>query len=118
METLDIQFTDWSEGYLEATMPVTPKVHQPAGLLHGGASMALAESIGSCGSAMIVGSAGNIVGLEINANHIRSMREGLVTAKATLLHGGRKTHVWEIRIENEEGKPVSICRMTNMILEK
>lgn len=118
METLGITFTDAGAEYLEATMPVLPRVHQPFGLLHGGANVALAESVGSCGSQMVLNDPGvGVVGLEINANHLRSKKDGVVTARGTLVHKGRRTHVWEIRITDEAGKLLSICRMTNMILD-
>jgi 1,4-dihydroxy-2-naphthoyl-CoA hydrolase len=117
METLGIVFTDFGEDFVEATMPVNSKVHQPAGLLHGGATAALAESLGSLGSFIMVGEeAAGVVGIEINANHIRSIKEGLVTARGTLLHKGRKTHVWDIKVTDEKGRLV--CRLTNMILPK
>lgn len=119
METLDITFTKITETSVEATMPVTPKVHQPIGLLHGGASVALAESIGSLGSHLLVAHEGKTaVGLEINANHIKSAKSGMVTGVGTLLHKGRNSHVWEILIKGPEGKNLSICRMTNMIIDR
>ncbi|MFT4770455.1 MAG: 1,4-dihydroxy-2-naphthoyl-CoA hydrolase [Cryomorphaceae bacterium] len=119
METLGIVFTDFGEDFVEATMPVNSKVHQPAGLLHGGATAALAESLGSLGSFIMVGEeAAGVVGIEINANHIRSIKEGLVTARGTLLHKGRKTHVWDIKVTDEKGRLISVCRLTNMILPK
>lgn len=119
METLGIVFTDFGEDFVEATMPVNSRVHQPAGLLHGGATAALAESLGSLGSFIMVGEeAAGVVGIEINANHIRSIKEGLVTARGTLLHKGRKTHVWDIKVTDEKGRLISVCRLTNMILPK
>ncbi|MCZ4408104.1 hotdog fold thioesterase [Cryomorphaceae bacterium 1068] len=119
METLGIVFTDFGEDFVEATMPVNSRVHQPAGLLHGGATAALAESLGSLGSFIMVGnSAGGVVGIEINANHIRSIKSGLVTARGTLLHKGRKTHVWDIKVTDQDNRLISVCRLTNMILPK
>ena len=119
METLGIVFTDFGEDFVEATMPVNSRVHQPAGLLHGGATAALAESVGSLGSFIMVGEeAAGVVGIEINANHIRSIKEGLVTARGTLLHKGRKTHVWDIKVTDEKDRLISVCRLTNMILPK
>jgi 1,4-dihydroxy-2-naphthoyl-CoA hydrolase len=119
METLGIVFTDFGEDFVEATMPVNSRVHQPAGLLHGGATAALAESLGSLGSFIMVGEeAAGVVGIEINANHIRSIKEGLVTARGTLLHKGRKTHVWDIKVTDEKDRLISVCRLTNMILPK
>jgi len=119
METLGIQFTDFGEDFVVATMPVTSKVHQPMGLLHGGATAALAESLGSTGSFIMLRDEGaGIVGIEVNANHLRSVREGVVTARGQLIHKGRRTHVWDIRVTDEEGKLISVCRLTNMVLAK
>ena len=118
LETLGIVFTDSDENSIEATMPVNPKVHQPFGLLHGGATAALAESLGSSGSAMLLDSDVDVVGIEINANHLRSVKSGIVTAKGELLHKGRKVHVWDIKVTDEKGKLISVCRLTNMILPR
>ena len=119
MQTLGIVFIDAGADFLVATMPVGPAVHQAMGLLHRGANVALAESVGSCGSYMLLSAQGKgVVGLEINANHLRSKKDGMVTARGTLLHKGRRTHVWEIKITDEEGRLLSLCRMTNMILDK
>ena len=98
-------------GYLRATMPVDARTHQPYGLLHGGASVALAETLGSS-AGMLMARGNAVVGLEINANHLRAVRSGLVTGTARPLHVGRSTQVWEIRIEDEGGKPVCISRIT------
>ena len=119
METLAIRFTDIGDDYLVATMPVNSKVHQPYGILHGGASVALAESVGSSASAYFVDQKKYIVkGIEINANHLKSVKEGVVTATAKIIHKGRTTHLWEIRIVNEKNELISICKLTNIILEK
>jgi 1,4-dihydroxy-2-naphthoyl-CoA hydrolase len=100
-----------------ATMPVQPKVHQPFGLLHGGASVALAETVASFGAYLNVMDSGmGAVGLEINANHLRGKRDGIVTATATPLHKGRSTHVWQVEIKDEEGKMVCISRCTLAIV--
>ena len=113
MESLGIEFTELGDGYLRATMPVDARTHQPYGLLHGGASVALAETLGSMAGNLCVDNAREmVVGLEINANHLRAAREGIVTGTARALHVGRSTQVWEIRIENEAGKPVCISRLT------
>ena len=115
MQVLGIQFTELGAGYLRATMPVDARTHQPYGLLHGGASVALAETLGSsAGALMAPGNA--VVGLEINANHMRAVRSGLVTGTARPLHIGRSTQVWEIRIEDEAAKPVCISRITLAVL--
>jgi len=119
METLNIKYTDVGEDFLVATMPVNPSVHQPMGLLHGGASVALAESVGSTASHLFVDNDKyEVRGIEISANHIRSKRDGLITATARILHKGRKTHLWEIRIEDEDNRLISLCKLTNIVLEK
>lgn len=115
MQALGIEFTELGPGYLRGTMPVDARTHQPYGLLHGGASVALAETLGSsAGALMAPGNA--VVGLEINANHLRAVRSGLVTGTARPLHIGRSTQVWEIRIEDASGKPVCISRITLAVL--
>jgi 1,4-dihydroxy-2-naphthoyl-CoA hydrolase len=119
METLAIAFTDVGDDYLVATMPVNSKVHQPYGLLHGGATVSLAESVGSFASAYFVDHNKYIVkGIEISANHLKSIKEGTVTATAKIIHKGRTTHLWEIRVINEKKELISICKLTNIILEK
>ncbi|MFT4178856.1 MAG: hotdog fold thioesterase [Thermomonas sp.] len=115
METLGIVFTELGDGYLRATMPVDARTHQPYGLLHGGASVVLAETLGSSAGALMAG--GNaVVGLEINANHLRAVRSGIVIGTTRPVHIGRSTQVWEIRIEDEAGKPVCISRITLSVL--
>ena len=115
MQSLGIVFTELGDGYLRATMPVDARTHQPYGLLHGGASVALAETLGSsAGILMAPGQA--VVGLEINANHLRAVRSGVVTGTARPQHLGRSTQVWDIRIEDAAGKPVCISRITLAVL--
>ncbi|GAA4059266.1 hotdog fold thioesterase [Flavobacterium chungnamense] len=117
MQTLEIEYIDAGEDFLVATMPVNPRVHQPMGLLHGGASVALAESVGSAASIMFVNPEKQEVrGIEISANHVRSKREGMVTATAKILHKGASIHLWEIRIVDETDRLISLCKLTNMIL--
>ena len=119
METLNIEYTDIGEDFLVAKMPVNHRVHQPYGLLHGGATVALAESVGSAASAFFVDNQKFIVkGIEISANHLKSVTDGFVTATAKIIHKGRTTHLWEIRIVNEQEQLVSLCKLTNIILEK
>jgi len=119
METLQIQYVDAGEDFLTAKMPVNPKVHQPMGILHGGASVALAESVGSAASHIFIDSEKFIVkGLEISANHLKSKRDGEVFATAKIIHKGRTTHLWEIRIVDENGALVSLCKLTNIVLAK
>lgn len=119
METLDIEYVDVGEGFLTAKMPVTSKVHQPYGQLHGGATAALAETVGSAASHFFIDGKNQLVnGIELTINHIKSKREGEVFATARNIHKGRSTHLWEVRIVDEEGSLISICKMTNIILEK
>ncbi|HEX4888661.1 MAG TPA: hotdog fold thioesterase [Luteibaculaceae bacterium] len=116
METLGIEFTAFGSDFLEATMPVGKHNHQPMGLLHGGASIALAESIGSLGSALMVDiKKYAVVGLNMQANHLKSVRSGLVTGRGELIHKGRSTHIWDITIRDSEGNTISLCRFTNFI---
>ena len=119
METLEITYTDVGKDYLIATMPVNSRVHQPMGLLHGGASVALAESVGSAASLLFIDSKNEEVrGIEISANHVKSKKEGIITAKATLKHKGNTTHLWEVRIVDENEDLVSLCKLTNIVLRK
>jgi uncharacterized protein (TIGR00369 family) len=117
IEFLGIRFTAVGDDYLEATMPITERTCTPAKIGHGGAMMALAESVGSCLSFLNIDSEKqDIRGLEINGNHL-SAATGTVTARATLLHRGRRTHVSEIKIRNEKGKLVNVSRMTNFVID-
>lgn len=119
METLEIEYIDIGDDFLTAKMPVTSKVHQPLGLLHGGATVALAESVGSAASMLFVDNkAFEVRGIEIAANHLRSKREGIVYATARMIHKGRKIHLWEIKITDENDQLISLCKLTNMILPK
>ncbi len=119
METLNIKFVDVGEDFLVATMPVNPSVHQPMGLLHGGASVALAESVGSAASMIFVDpTKQEIRGIEISANHLKSKREGTVTATAKIIHKGKSIHLWEIKITDEAGNLISLCKLSNMILDR
>jgi 1,4-dihydroxy-2-naphthoyl-CoA hydrolase len=117
LSTLGIEIVECTRERITARMPVTPKVHQPFGLLHGGASVALAETVASLGGMQNIDTAREaIVGLEINANHLRGKRDGMLTAVATPVHVGRRTHVWEVRITDEEGKPVCVSRCTLAVI--
>lgn len=119
ISNLGIVFTEISDGKIVATMPVDNRTIQPMKLLHGGAIMALAETVGGAGSYSIIDRQKYYaVGLEINANHIGSATSGFVTGTGRLLHKGKRTHVWEILVNDNSGNPVSVCRLTNMILEK
>ena len=113
IDHLGITFTAAGNDWLQATMPVDERTRQPYGLLHGGASVVLAETLGSTAGNLCVDTATHIcVGLEINANHLRATRTGSVTGTARALHVGRTTQVWEIRIDNDAGKPACISRLT------
>lgn len=118
-ETIAIEFEEIGENYLKASMPVSPVVHQPYGLLHGGASAALAETVGSVASWMCIDPQKQIcVGMEINCNHIKSKKSGMVTALARPLHIGATSHVWDIRIEDENNKLICVSRLTVAVLKK
>ncbi|MCM2282769.1 MAG: hotdog fold thioesterase [Bdellovibrionaceae bacterium] len=118
-EHLGIEFTAIGDNWIEARMPVDHRTIQPFGLLHGGASVALAETLGSVASVLSIdGQTQMAVGLEINANHIRSARSGFVTGRVEPLHIGRSTHVWEIKIRDEADKLICVSRITVAIIEK
>ncbi|RTL56823.1 MAG: hotdog fold thioesterase [Sphingobacteriales bacterium] len=118
-EVLGIEFTEVGSDYLKATMPVNQNTRQPYGLLHGGASAALAETLGSVASALIIDPDKQIcVGIEINANHLKGVKEGFVTGICSPLHIGATTHVWDIRITNVKHQLICISRLTVAILKK
>jgi 1,4-dihydroxy-2-naphthoyl-CoA hydrolase len=118
-EHIGLEFTELGADFMKATMPVDARTKQPYGLLHGGASCVLAETLGSVASAMVIDPEKFIcVGLEINANHIRGVREGRVTGITTPIHLGATTHVWDIKIYDEREKLVCISRLTVAILKK
>ncbi|MDY2588292.1 PaaI family thioesterase [Winogradskyella aquimaris] len=117
METLDIEMVDYGKDFLVARMPVTPKVHQPDGVLHGGATAALAESVGSFASHMFTDLEQYFVrGIEITANHLKSVKEGYVYARATFLHKGRTTQLLDIRVTDEQDNLISVCRLSTVSL--
>jgi uncharacterized protein (TIGR00369 family) len=117
LSTMDIELTEVTRERVTATMPVTPKVHQPFGLMHGGASVVLAETVASMAAWMNVDQqTQRVVGLEINANHLRAKRDGTVTATATPVHIGRRTQVWEIHITDEADKLVCLSRCTLAVI--
>jgi 1,4-dihydroxy-2-naphthoyl-CoA hydrolase len=119
VENLGIQYTEIGKDYLIGTMPVDNRTTQPAGILHGGASAALAETLGSMASlSMINLETHTIVGTEISASHLKKVNSGIVTGKATLISRSRKIHVWEIRITNDQGALVCISRLTVMVIPK
>jgi uncharacterized protein (TIGR00369 family) len=119
MSTLEIEYIDAGADFLTAKMTVNSRVHQPMGLLHGGASVALAESVGSAASLLFINPEKQEVrGIEISANHLRSKRDGIVFGTARIIHQGRSIHLWEIKITDEKDKLISLCKLTNMILPR
>lgn len=119
METLEIEYVEVGTDFLVGRMPVNPKVYQPDGVLHGGATVALAESVGSAASYIFLNAKDYVIrGIEIGANHIRSIRSGYVFAKATIVHKGRTTQLWDIRITDEADNLISLCKLTTIALPK
>ena len=119
METLEMSFIDIGENFLTAKMPVNSRVFQPDGVLHGGATVALAESVGSAASYLSVDREKQMVrGIVISANHLKSVTEGFIYAKATPIHKGRTTQLWEIKITDDENQLISHCKLSTMILNK
>lgn len=119
METLNMSFTDVDaeKGFLEVSMEVGPHVHQPMGLLHGGASAAMVETVGSSASLLFVDyKQYAVLGIEISCNHLKSVRTGLIRAQANILHKGRSTHLWEVRILDNDNNLVCHAKLTNMIV--
>ena len=116
---LGIEFTELGKDFLSAKMPVDHRTRQPFGVLHGGASVVLAETIGSVASNLIVDQSKQFCsGLEVNANHVKSVESGYVYGKATIVHFGKKTHVWDIRITNEANELICISRLTVAVIDK
>ncbi len=119
METLNIEMTDFGDDFLIARMPVNSRVYQPDGVLHGGATAALAESVGSFASHIFLDTENMYVrGLEITANHLKSVKEGYIYAKATFLHKGRTTQLLDIRVTDDNDNLVSICRLSTITIPK
>ncbi|WP_292944858.1 PaaI family thioesterase [Olleya sp. UBA1516] len=119
METLEIEVVDYGEDFLVSRMPVTSRVHQPDGVLHGGATAALAESVGSFASHIFLDSENLMIrGLEITANHLKSVSSGYVYAKATFLHKGRTTQLLDIRVTDDDDNLISLCKLSTISLPK
>jgi 1,4-dihydroxy-2-naphthoyl-CoA hydrolase len=118
MAPLGIVITEIGADYLRGTMPVDARTHQPDGLLHGGASVALAETLGYSAGGLCIGLDQGVVGIEVNANHLRGVSSGLVTGTARPLHVGRRTQVWEIRIEDDHGRLACISRLTLAVIDR
>jgi 1,4-dihydroxy-2-naphthoyl-CoA hydrolase len=118
-EVLEIEFTEITPDSLSARMPVNEKTRQPYGILHGGASVVLAETLGSVASNLVINSDKYIgVGLEVNANHLRPVKSGFVTGICTPIHIGGKTHVWDIKLYDQRGKMTCVSRLTVAIIPK
>jgi 1,4-dihydroxy-2-naphthoyl-CoA hydrolase len=118
-DTIGIHVTEIGPDFLRATMPVNPKVHQPMGVLHGGASVALAETVGSVAAMLCVDREKYVcLGQEINANHLRPISSGIVTATARPFHIGRRSHVWSIEIRDEEERLVCVSRLTMAVIDR
>jgi 1,4-dihydroxy-2-naphthoyl-CoA hydrolase len=118
LEQLGIVITRIGDDFLEGTMPVDRRTHQPMGILHGGASVALAETLGSIAGSLCVPEGETCVGIEVNANHVRSLREGMLTGRAAPIHIGRSTQVWEIRMQDERERLVCISRLTLAVIKR
>jgi len=118
IETLSIEFTEIGDDYLLARMPVNQKVHQPDGVLHGGATAALAETVGSAASSILAKGGKSIIrGIELSINHLKSITTGYVYAKAISMHNGKTMQLWEIKITNENGKIISLAKLTTLTLQ-
>lgn len=118
VEHLGIKIVEMGDDYMKATMPVDSRTHQPMKILHGGASVVLAETIGSFAAHMAAEPGTNLVGLEINANHVRSVSSGVVTGVGRPIHIGRSTQIWDIKITDEQDRTVCISRLTMAVLNK
>jgi len=119
MGTLDMEFVDIGEDYITCKMPVNHKVHQPDGILHGGATLALAESVGSFASRFFINDPEVTVrGIELSANHLKSISKGDVYARASKIHLGRTTQLWEIKITDKENKLISLAKLTTIAIKK
>ncbi|MBN2486749.1 MAG: PaaI family thioesterase [Bacteroidales bacterium] len=116
---LEIEFLDYGKDYVLASMPVNEKKHQPNSILHGGASLALAETVAGAGSMLLIDNENfDVLGLQVTGNHLAAIRKGVVYARAEIVHQGQSTHVWDVKITDEQGKLISVARVTNIIKEK
>jgi uncharacterized protein (TIGR00369 family) len=117
-EHLGLEFLEVGDDFIRARVPVDARTCQPLRILHGGVSVLLAETLGSCGAAFSVPEGRTVVGLDINANHLRSVRSGWVNGITRPIHRGRSTHVWQIDLSDEQGRPVCVSRLTLAVLEE
>lgn len=116
---LEIEFLDYGSDFVTARMPVNTMKHQPMGFLHGGASLALAETVASAGSILLVDDQKyDVFGLQVTGNHVSTIREGDVLARAEVVHLGQSTHVWDVKISDQNEKLISVARVTNIVIEK
>ena len=119
MESLDIEFIEATEDYIVAKMPVTPKVYQPDGVLHGGATLALAETVGSFAAHVYLDTDSYFIrGIDISAQHVKSVKQGFIYARAEFIHKGRTTQVFSVRVTNEKEELVTLCKLTTITLPK
>ena len=117
IDTLDIKFVDVGEDFLVASMPVNPKVYQPDKILHGGATAALAETVGSAASRVLLKNGNKLVrGIELSINHLKSVRSGKIFAKAKAVHSGRTMQLWNVKITNDNDEIISIAKLTTLTL--
>lgn len=116
---LEIEFVDFGEDFITAKMPVNKNKLQPVGVLHGGASLALAETVAGAGSVLLIDQEKyDVLGLQVTGNHLATVASGMLTAKAEIVHKGQSTHVWDVKITDHEGKLISVSRVTNIVKEK
>lgn len=116
---LEIKFVEYGADYMIATMPVNSKKHQPMGVLHGGASLALAETVAGAASMLLVDEKKQyVLGLQVTGNHLATLSEGILTAKAEIVHHGQSTHVWDVNIKDQTEKLISVVRVTNIVKER
>lgn len=119
IDYLDIKFLDYGDDFVEARMPVNKNKLQPRGVMHGGVSLALAETVASAGSLLIVDETKyDVLGLQVTGNHVSTVQSGEVSARAEIVHKGSSTHVWDVKISREDGKLISVARVTNIIIER
>lgn len=117
-DVIGLEFTELGPNYLEARIPVDERTRQPFGILHGGAAATLAEALGSVASGLVVDSNCEVLGVELNANHLRAVGSGHVTGRVTAIHLGKTLHVWDIRLRDDAGRPTCVARLTALVRPK